>query len=180
MKCVIVVDMQNDFITGPLGTPEAIVAKDNIEKYLKTLTRNDFVIFTRDTHFDDYLERREGRKLPVPHCIENTNGWQIDTELEKVALDMALRGRIIDKTTFGSIDNLIHAIDPRFHESFDEIIICGVCTDICVVSNALILKAAFPEAEISVLANCCAGITPEKHEAALSVMESCQINIVRE
>lgn len=176
MKCVIVVDMQNDFITGPLGTPEAIVARDNIEKYLKTLAKYDEIFFTKDTHWSNYLKTREGRNLPIPHCIVDTDGWEIDEKLFN-----AIKGRlctVVAKDAFGSMD-LVEEISQYICD-YDEIIICGVCTDICVVSNALILKAAFPEAEISVLANCCAGVTPEKHEAALSVMESCQINIVRE
>lgn len=178
MKVVCVIDCQNDFITGPLGSPEAVIARDNLAEYLKTLDYdNTEVIFTADTHNNGYLETREGKYLPISHCIEGTDGWDIDDELTYVVRDD--RFFCVFKNTFGTFELITRVCNFGIDE-IDEIIICGVCTDICVISNALILKAAFPEIDISVLANCCAGITPEKHEAALSVMESCQINIVRE
>ncbi len=165
-KTLIVVDMQNDFITGPLGTKEAQAIAGNVKKKIEEYAaRKDEIIFTRDTHYDNYLETSEGRQLPVVHCIEGTEGWQIVDGLE-------VRDCIfIDKNTFGW---------TGWNEMFfDEIELVGVCTDICVVSNALILKAFFPEASITVDATCCAGVTPETHEAALTTMESCQIKIVR-
>lgn len=166
-KTLIVVDMQNDFITGSLGTKEAqdIVqkVKNKIAEYQK---RGDEIIFTRDTHQTDYLNTPEGKKLPVEHCIEGTEGWQIADGLE---VDGAV---YIDKPTFG----WMHWND----RTFEEIEMVGLCTDICVVSNALILKATFPEVEITVDASCCAGVTPATHNAALETMKMCQINVISE
>ncbi len=166
-KTLIVVDMQNDFITGSLGTKEAqdIVqkVKNKIAEYQK---RGDEIIFTRDTHQTDYLNTPEGKKLPVEHCIEGTVGWQIAEGLE---VDEAV---YIDKPTFG----WTHWND----RTFEEIEMVGLCTDICVVSNALILKATFPEVEITVDASCCAGVTPATHNAALETMKMCQINVIGE
>lgn len=165
-RTLIVIDMQNDFIDGSLGTPEAqaIVSKvyDKIQEYK---ARGDEIIFTRDTHYSDYLDTPEGKKLPVVHCIYNTHGWQIADGLE------ASGAIYIDKPSFGWVgwDEM----------SFDEIELVGLCTDICVVSNALILKAMFPDAKISVDESCCAGVTPESHQAALATMEMCQIDIKR-
>lgn len=166
-KTLIVVDMQNDFITGSLGTKEAqdIVqkVKNKIAEYQK---RGDEIIFTRDTHQTDYLNTPEGKKLPVEHCIEGTVGWQIAEGLE---VDEVV---YIDKPTFG----WTHWND----RTFEEIEMVGLCTDICVVSNALILKATFPEVEITVDASCCAGVTPATHNAALETMKMCQINVIGE
>lgn len=166
-KTLIVVDMQNDFITGSLGTKEAqdIVqkVKNKITEYQK---RGDEIIFTRDTHQPDYLNTPEGKKLPVEHCIEGTKGWQIADGLE---VDGA---RYIDKPTFG----WTHWND----RTFEEIEMVGLCTDICVVSNALILKATFPDVEITVDASCCAGVTSATHNAALETMKMCQINVISE
>ena len=166
-KTLIVVDMQNDFITGSLGTKEAqdIVqkVKDKITEYQK---RGDEIIFTRDTHQTDYLNTPEGKKLPVEHCIEGTKGWQIADGLE---VDGA---KYIDKPTFG----WTHWND----RTFEEIEMVGLCTDICVVSNALILKATFPDVEITVDASCCAGVTSATHNAALETMKMCQINVISE
>ncbi|MDD5998689.1 MAG: cysteine hydrolase [Lachnospiraceae bacterium] len=166
-KTLIVVDMQNDFITGSLGTKEAqdIVqkVKNKITEYQK---RGDEIIFTRDTHQPDYLNTPEGKKLPVEHCIEGTKGWQIADGLE---VDGA---KYIDKPTFG----WTHWND----RTFEEIEMVGLCTDICVVSNALILKATFPDVEITVDASCCAGVTSATHNAALKTMKMCQINVISE
>lgn len=169
MKTLIVVDMQNDFISGPLGTPEAkaIVpnVKKKIEKYIKEKQK---VIFTRDTHKADYLNTHEGKLLPVMHCIEGTPGWCVCDEVEKIEC------RHVNKRTFGYQY-------WNYEDDFeDDIEIIGVCTDICVVSNALILRAMFPERNITVDASCCAGTTPENHKAALQVMKSCQINVIGE
>lgn len=164
MKTLIVIDMQNDFINGSLGTKEAqaIVpkVKSKIQKYADSGNR---IIYTRDTHGEDYLETAEGKKLPVKHCIEGTVGWQIPDEL------LVENPFIINKPNFGY---------PNWWQfDFDEIELIGLCTDICIVSNALILKALFPEIPISVDADCCAGVTPETHRAALETMKMCQIDI---
>jgi len=164
-KTLIVVDMQNDFIDGSLGTKEAEAIVENVkEKIGQYKMRGDEVIFTRDTHEENYLQTSEGKKLPVKHCVRGTHGWEIAEGLE---FSDAL---IIDKPTFGwtSWDDF----------NFEEIEIVGLCTDICVVSNALILKAMFPDAVITVDASCCAGVTPETHKAALKTMEMCQINVI--
>lgn len=166
-KTLIVVDMQNDFIDGSLGTKEAQAIVGNVRKKIKEYqTHGDEIIFTRDTHQEDYLETPEGKKLPVKHCIYGTKGWEIAEGLE---IPEAI---YIDKPTFGWV---------HWNErSFEEIELVGLCTDICVVSNALILKAMFPEAEITVDASCCAGVTPETHKAALETMKMCQIQVTRE
>ncbi len=164
-KTLIVIDMQNDFVSGVLGTAEAqaIVpaVKAKIDEYLKN---GDEVIFTRDTHDSNYMNTNEGKYLPVPHCIKNTDGWNIVAELDDTDC------RHIDKPNFGY---------PNWKKEFDFecVELIGVCTDICVVSNALILKAQFPEIDIAVDSSCCAGVTPDAHNAALSTMKACQIII---
>ncbi len=172
-KLLIVVDMQNDFINGSLGTKEAQAIVPNVsEKIKEYTTRGDSIIFTRDTHFSDYLDTQEGKKLPVAHCIKDTHGWQIADELK---IDNAL---FVDKNTFGW-EHWRSTFKEYFGMvQFDSIELVGLCTDICVVSNALILKALFPETEISVDRKCCAGVTPHSHLAALETMKSCQINIL--
>ena len=166
-KTLIVVDMQNDFIDGSLGTKEAQAIVGNVKRKIgEYRARGDEVIFTRDTHQENYLDTPEGKKLPVKHCIYGTEGWKIAKELE------VQDSVCIDKPTFGWI---------HWNErSFGEIEIVGLCTDICVVSNALILKATFPDAEITVDASCCAGVTPETHRAALETMKMCQIRVIGE
>lgn len=159
------VDMQNDFIDGSLGTPDAVAVVENVRNKINEYTSNgNEVIFTRDTHGADYLNTPEGKMLPVEHCIKGTHGWQIRDGL---VTDGA---KIIDKPTFG--------YSGWGAMNFTEIEIVGLCTDICVVSNALILKALFPNARIIVDTSCCAGSTPEGHKSAVAVMKSCQINIV--
>lgn len=172
-KVLIVVDMQNDFIYGPLGTPEARAIVPNIEKKVKEYTSIDDaqIFFTRDTHDFDYFDTQEGKKLHIKHCIYGSSGWRIIPELE----GYARRNFCFDKETFGYEDWNCELPMARDIESIELI---GVCTDICVVSNALILKAQFPEVEITVDASCCAGIRPENHRAALQVMKSCQINVI--
>lgn len=167
MKTLIVVDMQNDFIDGSLGTKEAQAIVPKVKEKIKEYQeRGDEFIFTRDTHQSDYLSTPEGKKLPVEHCIEGTKGWEI-------AEGLAVSGcSYINKPTFG----WTHWSERKF----EEIELCGLCTDICVVSNALILKAEFPDVEITVDAACCAGVTPESHEAALTTMKMCQIHIIGE
>ncbi len=165
MKTLIVIDMQNDFIDGSLGTAEAEAIVDNVKKKIEMYeAAGDEVIFTRDTHHEDYLDTNEGKHLPVVHCIENTDGWQISDKLHTEG------HRIINKPSFG------YTKWSRY--DFEEVEIVGLCTDICVVSNALILKALFPDIKISVDESCCAGVTPESHEAALKTMSMCQIEII--
>lgn len=184
MKVLVVVDMQNDFITGSLGTPEARAIVSNVKKKVEEAVKNgDIIIYTRDTHYEDYPNTKEGQKLPVVHCIKDTAGWMIPVELFP---DYCYgRWDIIDKYTFAAdhLDSIIKDFLIEYETSIDlvdEIELVGLCTDICVVSNALILKAKYyDEVEISVDATCCAGVTPETHEAALKTMEMCQINVKR-
>ena len=167
-KTLIVIDMQNDFIDGALGTKEAQAIVPNVKKKIIECKKNgDTIIFTRDTHFKNYLHTNEGKHLPVEHCIRHTYGWQISDEIGSGA-----GCDVIDKTTFG--------YDGWNNYEFEDIEIVGLCTDICVVSNALILKAQFPDANITVDASCCAGVTPESHKAALTTMKMCQINVIGE
>lgn len=168
-KILIVVDMQNDFIDGALGTKEATAIVPAVIGKIKSYPQEN-VYATRDTHPSDYMETQEGRYLPVPHCIKGTDGWGIRKEIA----DLILPDHIIDKPTFGSVKL---AEEMKHLEENDpiEIELIGLCTDICVVSNALLLKAYLPEVKISVDPKCCAGVTPEKHEAALETMRSCQI-----
>jgi len=164
-KTLIVVDMQNDFINMALGTKEAVAivpaVKAKIEAYRAA---GEEIIYTRDTHGPEYLETPEGRMLPVPHCIKGTKGWEI-------ADGLYVEGsKIIDKPNFGW---------PNWaEETLEQVELVGLCTDICVVSNALILKAVFPNAEVTVDAGCCAGVTPQTHEAALATMKMCQIHVL--
>ncbi len=168
MKYLIVVDMQVDFITGSLGSKMAEAIVDNVTEKVKSFDGK--VIFTRDTHYADYMQTQEGRKLPVEHCIKDTDGWQICDELRKYAKN------VIDKETFGSIN--LPQIIGEFGEEIEEIELCGLCTDICVISNAMILKAAFPETKISVDSKCCAGVSEESHNNAINAMKAVQIEIL--
>ena len=183
MKVLVVVDMQNDFITGSLGSPAAQAIVPNVKKKIDEFVKNgDWIIYTRDTHFKDYLNSREGKKLPVEHCVYGTMGWRIPAGLiPPVTYENFL---VYDKYTFGDpgLATLIREtlLDAGVYSDCDEIELVGLCTDICVVSNALLLKGEFYEdMEISVDATCCAGVTPETHEAALKTMTMCQINIKR-
>lgn len=166
-KTLIVVDMQNDFIDMALGTKEAVAIVPNVKAKIETyLAAGDEIIYTRDTRAENYLETPEGKKLPVPHCIRGTKGWEIAEGL------YAEGCRIIDKPNFGW---------PRWdRENLEQVELVGLCTDICVVSNALIIKAMFPDAEVSVDARCCAGVTPQTHEAALATMKMCQIQVLED
>lgn len=168
MKYLIVVDMQNDFITGALGSKLAEAIVPNV--YKKVQDFDGKVIFTRDTHFEDYLDTQEGKKLPVKHCIKDTDGWQICDELKVFAND------VIDKVTFGSV-NLPHILKNDAGE-IEEIQLCGLCTDICVISNAMILKATFPDVKIIVDSSCCAGVSVESHNTALDAMRAVQIEVI--
>lgn len=170
-KVLVVVDMQKDFVDGALGSAEAVAIVSNVVEKIKSF--DGYIFVTYDTHSEDYLNTSEGKKLPVPHCIKGTDGWELDSQVET-----ALEGKdfvAVEKPTFGSV-NLPQLIRNRPGEEFSLELI-GLCTDICVVSNALVLKANFPENEISVIADCCAGVTPEAHNAALQTMKSCQINV---
>ena len=174
-KCLVVVDMQNDFITGSLANKSAQDIIPFIKNELK-YGNYDHVVFTRDTHSPNYLHTPEGKKLPVEHCIKHTWGWEINKELLDEACFTHDDISVLDKTTFGTLLLLSHI---QSCGDFEEVVFVGTCTDICVISNALILKTLKPELEISVLANGCAGLTWENHISALDVMESCQIKVVR-
>ena len=173
-EILVVVDMQNDFVTGPLGTPEARTILPKVAEKVKNFPGR--VLFTRDTHEENYLESREGRALPVPHCIRGSRGWEICPELETLRKEEP-----VDKPTFGStgLGEVLRAAD-QYGEKIGRITLVGVCTDICVISNALLLRAFLPEAEIAVDAACCAGVTPESHQTALRAMKACQIAIENE
>lgn len=175
-KLLVVVDMQNDFISGSLGTPEAQAIVKNVAAKIKGW--DGTIVATKDTHSKNYLETREGKYLPVEHCIKDTDGWYINDEIVK-ALNEADEDRPVyftDKPTFGSVVLPDYALANHF----DYIELVGLCTDICVISNALLLKAYLPATDIAVDASCCAGVSPELHKAALNVMRSCQIDIINE
>ena len=171
-QILIIVDMQNDFIDGALGTKEAVAIVPKVEDKIRNFDGE--VFFTRDTHETWYLETQEGKNLPVPHCIRGTEGWQIRKEL-----DALRKTEPIDKETFGSTDLAADLLALHEDEEIGSITLVGLCTDICVISNALLLKATLPEVPISVDAACCAGVTPESHENALKAMETCQIKVMR-
>ena len=171
-KILIVVDMQNDFIDGALGTKEAVAIVPKVEEKIRNFDGE--VFFTRDTHETYYLETQEGKNLPVKHCIRDTEGWQIRKEL-----DILRKTEPIDKETFGSTDLVGELVTLNEDQGIGSITLVGLCTDICVISNALLIKAYLPEVPISVDAACCAGVTPERHENALKAMEMCQIKIIR-
>lgn len=180
MKIMVIVDCQKDFIDGSLGTPEAQTMIPRLVEKIKAEPESTLYVFTRDTHDADYLATSEGKQLPVEHCIKNTPGWELDVRLTELFANTPV---CIDKPTFGSttlmsfLEDIYMNIDE---EGVDEIEFVGLCTDICVISNALMAKAQFYNSTpISCDATCCAGVTPEKHVAALEVMKSCQI-IVKE
>lgn len=169
-KILIVIDMQNDFVTGPLGSEAAQVAAKNIAAHINEY---DTVIFTRDTHGPDYLDTLEGKFLPIPHCIKDTEGWEVISELVINEVSKVKNLYVVDKYTFGTFNWGSIPVDED-----TTIEICGVCTDICVVSNALIMRAFYPNQKIECHKDWCAGTSVAAHEAALKVMESCQIEIV--
>jgi len=172
-KLLVVVDMQNDFIDGALGTKEAEGIVENVKAKIREYAPDD-VFATRDTHHEDYLSTQEGKYLPVPHCIQGTDGWQIRPDIA----DLLTANQIVDKPTFGSTDLAEKIATLYDRENGDlSVELCGLCTDICVVSNALLLKATRPEMSIEIDSSCCAGVTPEKHEAALETMRSCQVQV---
>lgn len=168
MKYLIVVDMQVDFISGALGSDLAKAIVPNVVNKVKSF--DGTVIFTRDTHFSDYMNTQEGKNLPVTHCIKDSDGWQICDELKPYAKT------VIDKITFGSVE--LPKLIESYGETIERIELCGLCTDICVISNAFLLKAAFPEVPITVDSACSAGVTIESHNNALSAMKAVQIEII--
>ena len=165
---LIVVDMQNDFISMALGTNEACLILPRVADKIRAFDGK--VIFTRDTHTEDYLETREGRFLPIPHCIKDTCGWEIADELTSLPCD-----KIFDKPTFGSTALAAYLEGENEKEPIGAVTLVGLCTDICVISNAMLIKATLPEIDVIVDSACCAGVTPESHERALEAMKMCQI-----
>lgn len=174
-KLLVVVDMQKDFVDGSLGTKEAVGIVPNVKKKIEEyLDNDDRIVFTQDTHYEDYLDTQEGKILSVKHCIYNTDGWEIIEELKSYVHTPFY------KNTFGSV-NFAERINRDFMDGvYDSVELIGLCTDICVISNALLIKAFSPELKITVDASCCAGVTPESHKAALLTMKMCQINVIGE
>ena len=170
---LIVVDMQNDFIDGALGTPEAVAIVPNVLEKIKTFEGR--VIFTRDTHFDNYMDTQEGKNLPVPHCVKGTEGWQIRAELDALRQEEA-----IDKPSFGSVELSALLAEENVKNPIGSVTLIGLCTDICVISNAMLIKAAMPEVPVIVDAACCAGVTPASHSNALEAMKMCQIKVINQ
>lgn len=170
MNYLIVVDMQNDFVTGALGTKEAEKIVPNVKVKIRKF--NGEIIFTRDTHQQNYLDTQEGKLLPVPHCIEGTEGFEIVPELDTTGC------KIINKPTFGSKELGEYLTLENRKEKIESITLVGLCTDICVISNAMLIKAFLPEVPITVDSSCCAGVTPESHQRALESMKTCQIQIM--
>ena len=171
-KLLIVIDMQNDFIDAALGTPEAEAIVDAVKEKIRLYPAED-VIATMDTHYENYMQTQEGKYLPVPHCIRGTEGWKIRDDIAALLEKAA----IFEKPTFGSTA-MAEELSALSREEELDLELIGLCTDICVVSNALLLKASMPEVKITVDAACCAGVTPEKHLAALETMRSCQIQVI--
>ena len=170
---LIVVDMQNDFIDGALGTAEAVAIVPKVAEKVKGFKGT--VIFTRDTHGESYIQTQEGRNLPVPHCIKGSHGWEVCPTLEPLRT-----GLTIDKPTFGSAELGRLILELNAKEPVGSITLVGLCTDICVISNAMIAKAFLPEVPVTVDAACCAGVTPESHRNALNAMKMCQVRIENE
>lgn len=170
---LIVVDIQKDFVDGALGTPEAVAMLDRAAQKIRDFQGEVFV--TYDTHFENYMDTAEGKKLPVPHCIKGTPGWELHSRIVEALSERAYIS--VEKLTFGSVELPGLVERAAAGEDFD-ITLIGLCTDICVVSNALILKANFPEKQIIVDGACCAGVTPQTHDAALQTMKMCQIEVV--
>ena len=191
-KITIVIDMQNDFLTGALANPDAVSIIPSVIEEIKTA---DYVVYTRDTHGSDYMETQEGKKLPVPHCIKGTGGHSIVNEVFEAWINhatgenrymsgydaypiMDMNPIRVEKLTFGSIElqNILYDMNERM--GVEEVTLMGLCTGICVMSNAILAKATLPEAQVNVVADCCACVTPESHKTALEAMKLCQINII--
>ena len=176
MKVLIVVDMQKDFVDGALGTPEAVAIVPEVAARIQAgLAAGEKILFTRDTHEENYMDTQEGHNLPVPHCVRGTEGWEIIPELRPFVGQAP-----VDKPTFGSAElgQVLKGLDQE--EPVEKITLIGLCTDICVISNALLAKAFLPETEVAVDAACCAGVTPQSHKTALAAMKPCQITIENE
>ena len=179
-EILIVVDMQTDFVDGALGSAEAVAIVPNVVKKIAAFQGQQLIV-TQDTHFENYMDTQEGKKLPVPHCIKGTEGWAIHPDVAMTIAEKQSDVKYIEKVTFGSTSL------PTEFEAFAasegkelEITLIGLCTDICVISNAMILKAHYPEATIIIDANCCAGVTPDSHKNALSAMQMCQIEVIND
>lgn len=169
-RLTIIIDMQKDFVNGALGTREAQQIVEPLVEFVKDqLRQGTEVVFTMDTHFENYLDTQEGKNLPVPHCIKGTEGWELIEQLKPLAKDC----RIFEKPSFGSME----LAEFVRRGGYGEIALAGLCTDICVISNAMLLKAAVPESKVSIISSCCAGVTPESHENALKAMKMCQMMI---
>ena len=170
-KIIVVVDMQNDFIDGSLGTAEAQEMLPRLKEKLKQVTNSGSaeLIFTMDTHGENYLQTQEGKNLPVEHCLKGSHGWEITPELQEFVKQSKA---VVEKPTFGSLEL------PKLLGDAEEVELVGLCTDICVISNAMVIKAAYPEVQVSVDASCCAGVTPESHKNALAAMKMCQIKVL--
>ena len=170
-KTIVVVDMQNDFIDGSLGTKEAQEMLPRLKEKLKQVTDSGSaeLIFTMDTHGENYLQTQEGKNLPVAHCLKGSHGWEITPELQEFVKQSKA---VVEKPTFGSLEL------PKLLGDAEEVELVGLCTDICVISNAMVIKAAYPEVQVSVDASCCAGVTPESHKNALAAMKMCQIKVL--
>lgn len=184
-KILVVVDMQKDFIDGALGTKEAVAIVPKVKEKIKTARKEgEFIIFTKDTHKENYLDTQEGRKLPTPHCIKGTEGWKFDKRIAPMKKD----AMVFEKEGFGSTElaKFLASLNNIKQEEYAgreegyklNITLVGLCTDICVISNAILLKTVIPEAEINVCEDCCAGVTPESHLNAIQAMRMCQINII--
>lgn len=171
-KILIVIDMQNDFIDGALGTAEAVAIVPKVKDKIRAYVPEDIIV-TMDTHEADYMQTQEGRNLPVEHCIRGTKGWELREDIAELLADAT----VYEKPTFGSMQ-LAEDLAALSRQEEIELELVGLCTDICVVSNALLLKAAMPEVRVTVDASCCAGVTPQLHEAALNTMRSCQIGVI--
>lgn len=188
MKVIVIIDCQNDFINGSLGSAEAQAIVPRIVEKLNNHPdkKNTLVLFTKDTHYNDYLDTFEGEHLPIPHCIENTPGWSINKEIKNAVRDNRfpsyssrdiISSRIY-KNTFGS--DVLREFLEEYCNDIEDVEFIGLCTDICVISNVLMARQTLPNHKIVVDASCCAGVTPEKHKAALEVMKSCQIDVINE
>lgn len=168
-----VIDMQNDFIDGALGTKEACAIVGNVAECIKKFMESGAeVVYTRDTHFENYLDTQEGKNLPVPHCIKDSKGWEIRDELKALQNEET---KVFDKFTFGSVELAAYL---KSAEGLECVTLVGLCTDICVISNAMVIKANLPEVKIKVVESCCAGVTPQSHKNALEAMKVCQIEVI--
>lgn len=170
---LVVVDMQNDFIDGALGTKEAVAIVPKVLEKIRSFEGK--IYFTRDTHDENYMQSREGKHLPVPHCIKDSYGWQIRAELDELR-----RAEAIDKPCFGSMELAELLIEENKKQAIDSVCFIGLCTDICVISNAMIVKSALPEIDVIVDSACCAGVTPQSHLNALEAMKMCQIEVINQ